>query len=171
MEANPQHREQARIIHRTIRMLQERLVRKHLERHRAADGAADLCASLTFPQFNMLMALRDLGSVPLKELAEALQVSAPSASTMVDRLVDLGVVDREPHPEDRRAVLLRLNAAGRDALGEMEEALLGEITHFFGRIGPDLSGKWVEIYARIAELIKEEDAAERRPATEASEEA
>jgi DNA-binding MarR family transcriptional regulator len=148
--------EQARGIHRTIRMIKENLVRKHLERHRALDDTEDLCASLTFPQFNALMTLRDAGTVSIKELAESLHVSAPSASTMVDRLVDLGVVAREQNPEDRRTVCVQLTEAGGSALQEMEEALLGEIVRLFGRLGPEMSAQWVTIYRRIAAILDED---------------
>lgn len=154
--------ERARSIHRTIRMIQERLVRKHMERLRNAGANEDVCANLTFPQCNMLMVLRDVGSVSLKDLAEALQVSAPSASTMVDRLVDLGVVDREQNPEDRRTIQVRLNTTGEGALAEMESSLLGEIVRIFGRLGPERSAQWVEIYREIGAIIEADNAGDRQ---------
>ena len=41
---------------------------------------------------NLLMAVRERGTTTVRELAEAMHVSAPSISAMVDRLVDVGVV-------------------------------------------------------------------------------
>jgi len=45
---------------------------------------------LTSPQMTALMTVRERGQVTIKELAEGLGVSAPSASVMVDRLVEMG---------------------------------------------------------------------------------
>lgn len=41
------------------------------------------------------------------ELAVRLGLSSASVTTLIDRLVQSGVVQREPHPKDRRAVLLK----------------------------------------------------------------
>ena len=39
-----------------------------------------------------------------------------SATSIVDRLVDKGLVERAPDPEDRRVVICRLTEMGREAV-------------------------------------------------------
>ncbi|NJL72402.1 MAG: MarR family transcriptional regulator [Candidatus Competibacteraceae bacterium] len=111
---------------------------------------------LTFPQFNMLMVLREKGEATIKDLAEALQVSAPSASTMVDRLVDLGVVDRSQSVVDRRTVLVRLMEPGEAAMTQFEECVLQGLSQLLERLGPEMAETWCNIYRRIGNLLQED---------------
>jgi len=50
---------------------------------------------------------------PIEVLAEALRVTHSRAVRIVDRLEASGLARREPHPADRRRVLVRLEPAGR----------------------------------------------------------
>ena len=70
--------------------------------------------SLTLPQFDVLAQLRrsERGMTP-GMLTEALLVTAGNVTGIVDRLLSLVVVERQPVPDDRRTVLVRLTARGR----------------------------------------------------------
>src|SRR5262245_63684723 len=60
---------------------------------------------LTLPQFDVLAQLhrRASGMTP-GELTRELLVTGGNVTVIVDRLVDLGLAERHPVPEDRRAV-------------------------------------------------------------------
>ena len=62
---------------------------------------------LTLPQVKALIHLYNNGERSMGELASGLAVSLPSASELVDRLVDRGLVDKTIDPADRRRVLVR----------------------------------------------------------------
>jgi DNA-binding MarR family transcriptional regulator len=64
-----------------------------------------------------VLALRRLATQPhtLRALAERLAADPPYVTLMVDDLEERGLVQRRPHPEDRRAKLVELTAAGRAA--------------------------------------------------------
>lgn len=64
--------------------------------------------SLTLPQVKALIFLYDNGDRSMTELAVGLAVSLPSASELVDRLVDQGLVERMTDLADRRRVLVSL---------------------------------------------------------------
>ena len=51
--------------------------------------------------------------MPLGKLSARLMVHPASVTTTVDSLVKLGLVERVPHPSDRRATLARITAEGR----------------------------------------------------------
>lgn len=60
------------------------------------------------------------------ELARRVGISAGAATTAIDRLVALGHVTREPHPSDRRGVLVVPASASRDrAMGRLMPMILG----------------------------------------------
>ena len=68
---------------------------------------------------------RDVGP---KELAVRLGVTSASMTSLVDRLVRSGYVTREPHPTDRRALILRPTAGSdqevRSTLGDMHTRMM-----------------------------------------------
>ena len=76
--------------------------------------------------FGRTRALRRLVGGPLSmgELASALDIDAPNATTVVDDLERLGLVRRRPHPTDRRAKLVELTRKGKD-VARQANAVLG----------------------------------------------
>jgi DNA-binding MarR family transcriptional regulator len=74
-----------------------------------------------------VLVLRRLAAQPhtLRALAERLAVDPPYVTVMVDDLEERGLVQRMPHPEDRRAKLVELTAAGR-ATAARADAILDE---------------------------------------------
>ena len=71
----------------------------------------------------MLFQLRD-GSLTLRQLADANGVDAPYATLVVDKLEAHGLVERRPHPDDKRRKLVTLTAAGRAAIATADAILL-----------------------------------------------
>jgi DNA-binding MarR family transcriptional regulator len=71
----------------------------------------------------ILFQLRD-GPATLRQLAEANGVDAPYATLIVDKLEAHGLVERRPHPDDKRRKLVTLTAAGRDAIATVDAILL-----------------------------------------------
>lgn len=63
---------------------------------------------LTLPQAKALIVLYNQGERSLTELAAGLAVSLPSASELVDRLADRGLVERTTDPADRRRIVISL---------------------------------------------------------------
>jgi DNA-binding MarR family transcriptional regulator len=72
-----------------------------------------------------VLALRQLAteSYTLRALAQRLSADPPYVTLMVDDLEERGLVQRMPHPEDRRAKLVELTAAGRAAAARADVIL------------------------------------------------
>lgn len=96
-----------------------RLQRKRFEHHARAIG-------LTRSQWQVLSYLSRNEGISQAGLADLLEVEPITLSRIVDRLVDSGLVDRTPHPSDRRVRCLRLTQAARPTLKQLRE--LGEVT-------------------------------------------
>jgi DNA-binding MarR family transcriptional regulator len=71
------------------------------------------------------LVLRRLAAEPLTLSALAAQLTAdpPYVTLMVDDLEERGLVERRPHPGDRRAKLVSLTPAGRAAVAQAEQIL------------------------------------------------
>lgn len=77
--------------------------------------------------FGRVRALRQIRRSPstMRELAAALSADPPYVTLMVDDLEERGFVARRPHPDDRRAKLVELTEAGREAC-ELSDRILFE---------------------------------------------
>lgn len=146
-------REQARAIYRTAKTLQTATLAKNAGVNVGLDCVAK---ELTLPQMSTLVLIRDHGAISIKELASATRVSSPSASAMVDRLVDIGVLSREPSRVDRREVCITLSEAGEEVVGAMEGQLLEGIEELLEKVGPEVAGKWCEVYKQLDAVLAEE---------------
>ncbi len=101
---------------------------------------------LTFARYEALVLLvfSSRGSLPLGKMGERLQVHPTSVTSIVRRLEAAGLITRNPHPDDGRAVLAEITASGRllveqatadlvaadfglTALDELERSTLSEI--------------------------------------------
>jgi DNA-binding MarR family transcriptional regulator len=73
-------------------------------------------SGLSMPQFGMLMYLYSRSTCGISDIGERMDISAPAASQMVDRLVQHGLVERTEDPHDRRAKMLALTPKGRELI-------------------------------------------------------
>jgi DNA-binding MarR family transcriptional regulator len=71
---------------------------------------------LTQSQFSALTSLDLAGALTPRELAEAERVQPPTMTRIVSRLEERGLVQRIPHPTDRRQVVLSTTESGRSVL-------------------------------------------------------
>ena len=70
--------------------------------------------NLTLPRFDLMAQLdRTPKGMTLGELSQRMMVSNGNVTGLVDRLVEQGLIDRQPSRIDRRAQIVRLTAEGR----------------------------------------------------------
>lgn len=69
-------------------------------------------------------AIREMtGPMTMRDLAERMSCEPSNATFVVDRLEKQGLIERRPHPTDRRAKLLTLTAAGTGLRGSLLDLL------------------------------------------------
>lgn len=85
----------------------------------------------------------------ITDLACSAGVTQPAITLLVNRLQERGWVTREPDPEDRRVVRVRMTIAGEQAFG----ALRAEYRALLRREMAALSDEEVEVLARATEVI------------------
>lgn len=69
---------------------------------------------LTPARAEVIWRLHHAGPMTQRELSQVLECSPRNVTGLVDALSAAGFVAREPHPNDRRAVLVRLTEQGRN---------------------------------------------------------
>lgn len=93
---------------------------------------------LTHSQHQLLLAIRggaDPAGPTVGEVAAHLLIKHHTATELVDRVHDLGLVDRVTDPDDHRRVRLRLTDRGHAVLTELTEVHLDELRHLSTWLG------------------------------------
>jgi DNA-binding MarR family transcriptional regulator len=70
--------------------------------------------------FHVLTLLRHHDAMPMGRLAEILDASMSSATGIIDRMEERGLVERVRVPDDRRVVMVRPTQTGLDLVDEAE---------------------------------------------------
>lgn len=102
-------------------------------------------------QARALRVVCERDGVRLSDLAESLHIAPRSATEVADGLQERGLVERSPHPGDRRAVLLRPTAAGRRVRAEVGRARASDSAELFARLGPDDRATLARILRTLAD--------------------
>ena len=96
--------------------------------------------SLSVPQFRVLAFLSHHPGASLSDVADHIGITRASASTMVERLVQRNVVDRQEDPNERRHIMLKLTPTGSDLLEEMRNSTRQKIAELLDELTPEQLG-------------------------------
>jgi DNA-binding MarR family transcriptional regulator len=108
---------------------------------------------LTMSQLKVVFLLYSQGPAHMSRLATALGVSLPTATGIVDRLVERGLVMREEYTSDRRLVVIRLSEHGEGLLLRVWETFKLGLTDLLGsaeRSELDTLASALEVICRLA---------------------
>lgn len=105
---------------------------------------------LTYQQMRLLDKLRGYGPAIMREIGGELGVSPRNMTAMVDALEHSHLVQRRPHPSDRRATLIALTPEGAATAGKLIKPRLDAMAEVFGGFS---AGEQQEFYAALSRLI------------------
>lgn len=80
-----------------------------------------LTSELTVTQLRVLLVLKTANLCRMGDVASALGVTLPTATGIIDNLVNKSLVVREINPKDRRVVICKLSAQGHELIGKLWE--------------------------------------------------
>ena len=89
------------------------------------------------------------GPVRLTTLAAAVEMSQPSMTQLIQRLERRDLVTRSPDPEDRRAALVSITAAGRQLFLDGRESVHDRLGALLARL-PGVQRDALHLAARVA---------------------
>ena len=92
---------------------------------------------LTPPQFGIYARLWKRDGVSQKELSVWSEMDRTTICGVIDRLAAAGLVERRPHPDDRRAYLIYLTKQGRALQPEIAEVARKVQAGFSTRLTPE----------------------------------
>jgi DNA-binding MarR family transcriptional regulator len=120
-----------------VRRLDLMMSQMHLEMsERLGLSAAELLA---------LAHLSVAGSLGPTELTRRLHMTTGAMTAMLDRLAERDFIVREPHPSDRRRIVVRLTREGRDRIFTQVHGMADEVVAISDRLDPG-ARRWVIRY-------------------------
>lgn len=123
----------------------------HLEAQmREARDRLAAAIGVSGPGYAIMMVVGQHGrGIRVGDVADLLHVSGAFVTLEAGRLVRLGIVDKRPDPDDRRAVLLHLSPEGRDRIASVADRIRLVNDYFFG----DLDRQEFEAMSRVARKL------------------
>jgi DNA-binding MarR family transcriptional regulator len=101
-----------------FRLLRRKLVKTTL---------ADVDTDIKLPHFEIMMVLKEEGTLHVAEIGEKLQIAKAQMTHLIDKLVELNLVEREMGSADRRTLNIALTDKGRKFLEEHENCLINAV--------------------------------------------
>ncbi|MFQ4135203.1 MarR family winged helix-turn-helix transcriptional regulator [Nodosilinea sp. PGN35] len=101
-------------------------------------------------QVGILQVLAGEGPTRQARLGDKLRVDKATMVALLNDLEAQGLVERRPHPSDRRAYDIHLLAAGCDRLRAAEQASIAAASEFFAALTPAEQHTFNQLLRRIA---------------------
>jgi len=109
----------------------------------------------TLPRFDLMAQLeREPSGLKMGELSKRMMVTGGNVTGITDGLVKEGLVERVPDPDDRRAILVRLTAAGRRNFAAMAAGHERWIVEAFGGLSRREMATMAALLARLKTHVR-----------------
>lgn len=107
-------------------------------------------------EFQLMHCLaHESGGLRVGDLAARLGVRPPTASQLLDTLVERGLVERYADEHDRRAIRVRLSPQGRAQAAQFRERALNEVEAVVEFMGVDDSRRLAELLTKASGFMVE----------------
>jgi DNA-binding MarR family transcriptional regulator len=103
-------------------------------------------------QLKTLFALEYGGAATIGQTADRLGISLPTASHLVDRLVQSGFVERTEDPADRRRTLATVSAKGSELTRRLRQGGRESLTEWLAQLDDTVLEELARSISRLAEV-------------------
>jgi MarR family transcriptional regulator, organic hydroperoxide resistance regulator len=124
------------------------------------------------PKELILLRAVEAGSMFPHELSDLTETAAPLVTRAIDRLVELGYVERRPDTVDRRRVALVVTEAGTGASAEGWKAMREVLAHVLRDVPPGTMARLAADMESLSDAVEAKEAASTgspRPAARSGE--
>src|SRR5215212_8127666 len=111
---------------------------------------------LSMAQLKTLMTLYNGGAAPIGQLAECLGIGQPTASHLVDRLVQTKLVLRTEDPLDRRRTLAQLSPSGEELAERINQVRFGTLRRWLTQLDDAMLVAFLQGSRALADIAKAE---------------
>jgi DNA-binding MarR family transcriptional regulator len=115
--------------------------------------------------WGVLSTLTESGPLTQIELATTMSIDRTAMVYLLDELEERSLVERVRHPQDRRAFLIHLTAAGRDVRRRAGDALAGAADTLLTPLDPAERVHLVDLLGKVAAHWQQVSASQQDPAS------
>ena len=105
--------------------------------------------SLSVAQIKVLSIAKDGGTPTMKEIANSLLITSPSATAAINQLVKNGHLERIPDKTDRRVIRLKITAKGKKTFDEHYKIFVAKIAEVLKHLNNQEKAAFAGIFKKI----------------------
>ena len=109
---------------------------------------------ISYARMRLLHALRCKGPQIMSNLSEGLGVTPRNVTALVDALEEEGLVERRPHPTDRRANVIELTPKGAKTCGSMYDEHQAAVSELFAGLSEDEQRELMRLLGSLREALR-----------------
>jgi len=114
-------------------------------------------SDLALKHFVILDMLRERGACKMSDLSEALNLTMSAVTGIVDKMVGMGLVQRERSKEDRRVVMVELVGKGRDMARKVDQGRKNLVNELYSVLTRTEKKEYVRLLRKVYDnLMKKE---------------
>ena len=106
---------------------------------------------ITTSQAMVLNFMGEEDCIPQHALGEKVQITSATMTGILDRLEKMDLVERRPHPDDRRAILACLTKKGRRYAKEINSIMIEANEEFLGPLSAEESQTFRNLLKQVWE--------------------
>ena len=125
-----------------FRLLRRKLIKTTL---------AGINVDIKFPHLQIMKVLQEEGTLHVCAIGEKLQIARAQMTPLIDKLVDLNLVQRQMNSTDRRTLNIALTDKGKELLEEHENFLMSTVREQMS----SLTDKELETLASSLESLRD----------------
>jgi len=116
-----------------------------------------LDSDLSITQVRLLFILHNDGPQKTLELANRLVVTPGAVTGMADKLLSMGLLERNRGENDRRVVILQITDEGRSKIASMKEMQMDIISSYFGDLPDEDIAHLQRIFTQILKNLTDKE--------------
>jgi DNA-binding MarR family transcriptional regulator len=115
---------------------------------------ANMANGLSYPRLRLLEALHCKGPGIMRDIADQIGLTPRNMTATVDSLEQDGLVSRRPHPSDRRATIIELTGAGREAADTAITPRIDAIAALFDDLSKARQAQFLQAVTTLTEGLR-----------------
>ena len=106
--------------------------------------------NVSFPQYFLLGYLGQTKFLTMSEIAQKMGHTTAAATGLVDRLENLGLVERSHALDDRRKIMVKITKSGTALVMHIRQDMVNNLLKTMACLEPEEQKDWLKIYGKIA---------------------
>jgi DNA-binding MarR family transcriptional regulator len=98
---------------------------------------ADINEDIKFPHYEIMTVLKEEGTLHVAEIGEKLQIAKAQMTHLIDKLVELGLVNRNIDTNDRRTINTTLTEKGAAFMKRHENNIINAVREYISDLEDD----------------------------------